>query len=64
MSFLGKVIVFAARELAQPTLTKIGEHIGDAVGNVIGKKIDPTHGDKPTESEEEDADEAEAPKED
>lgn len=25
-------------------LTKVGEHLGDAVGNVLGRKIDPEHG--------------------
>ncbi len=33
-------------------LSKIGEHLGDAVGNVLGRKIDPEHGKDGTSDEE------------
>ena len=41
MSFVSKVAIFALRELAKPALAKCGEHLGDAAGKVLGRKIDP-----------------------
>ncbi len=39
-------------------LSKVGEHLGDAVGNVLGRKIDPEHGkhDDPSKDDEDEPD--------
>ena len=44
MSLLGKVLLFAVKEMAKPVLTNVGRHIGNACGNVLGRKIDEKHG--------------------
>ncbi len=44
MSLLGAVVRFVAKETAKPFLETVGEHIGDALGTVLGRKIDPDHG--------------------
>lgn len=44
MSFLSKAIVFCIRELVRPALEETGKHLGDALGTVLGRKIDPEHG--------------------
>jgi len=36
-------------------LSKVGEHLGDAVGNVLGRKIDPEHGKNSTDDGDDDA---------
>ncbi len=33
-----------AESIVDGFLSKVGEHLGDAVGNVLGRKIDPDHG--------------------
>ena len=43
MSLLSRAFVFCIRELSRPALEECGKHIGDAIGTVIGKKIDPEH---------------------
>lgn len=52
MSLLGRAALFALREVAKPTLERIGQHLGDAIGTVAGRKIDPEHGKDPKKSEE------------
>ena len=52
MSLLRKAAVFALKELAKPTLTKIGEHIGNSTGRVLARRIDPTS--KPADDSEDD----------
>ncbi len=40
MSILTRIVKFVARESAQPFLEAVGAHIGDALGTVLGRKID------------------------
>lgn len=54
VSFIGRVVVFAAKTVAEPTLTKIGEAVGEAVGAVLGRKIDPTPPEDETDEEADD----------
>lgn len=51
VSLAGKVVVFVLKEVAKPTLQKCGEHLGDALGTVLGRKIDPEHGKTPEKEE-------------
>lgn len=44
MKILGKVALFALTAVAAAALGKIGEHVGDAVGVKLGRKIDANHG--------------------
>jgi hypothetical protein len=44
MSLLGKVLLFAVKEVAKPVLANVGRHLGNACGNVLGRKIDEKHG--------------------
>ncbi len=44
MSFRKAAIRFLAETFVGNALSKIGEHIGDAIGTVVGKRIDPDHG--------------------
>lgn len=44
MSLLGRAAVFVLREITGPTLEEIGKQVGTAVGNVLGRRIDPKHG--------------------
>lgn len=46
MTLWKRALHFAARELVQAGCAEVGRHVGDAIGNLIGKRIDPTHGDK------------------
>lgn len=55
MGIVATVLKFAVRELARPCLEKIGEHVGDSIGTVIGKRIDPNHGKKDQEECHEDS---------
>jgi hypothetical protein len=48
MSLARRVIKFAAREVATSGLSAIGQHLGDAIGTVLGRRIDPDHGKEPT----------------
>jgi len=64
MSLVGKVLLFAVKEVARPVLTNVGRHLGNACGNVLGRKIDEKHGtygddDAEDEIVEEDEDEEE-----
>jgi len=45
MGLVSSIGKFVARELARPLLEEVGKHIGDAIGTVIAKRIDPNHGD-------------------
>lgn len=56
MSLLSKVLIFAAKEVVKPMLSNVGRHLGNACGNVLGRKIDEKHG---TTQDEEDEDGAE-----
>lgn len=38
---------FVVQEVSGSALSKIGEHLGDAVGNLLAKKIDKNHGQPP-----------------
>lgn len=40
---VGGAIKFAAQELTSSTLSEVGQHVGDAVGTLLGRKIDPDH---------------------
>lgn len=52
VSLLGRAALFCLRELARPALEECGKHIGDAAGTVLGKKIDPEHGEDPEDKKE------------
>lgn len=49
MSIGRKLAKFIAENLAAGALTQIGEHVGDAIGTVLGRKIDPDHAKLPDE---------------
>lgn len=42
MNLLGKGLVFLAREFVQASAQSAGAKIGEALGHLIGKRIDPT----------------------
>ncbi len=58
MSLLGSAVRFLVKEITSPFLQKTGEHLGDALGTVLGRKIDPEHG-KVKEDDEEESEEKE-----
>jgi hypothetical protein len=69
VSVLTRVLLFAVKEASRPLLANVGRHIGNACGNVLGRKIDEKHGTYPDEDEgieecleDEDEDEDEEPK--
>lgn len=45
--FKRAAIRFLAETLVGNALSQIGEHVGDAIGNRLGKRIDPDHGKTP-----------------
>lgn len=49
MSIARRVAKFIAENLAAGALTQIGEHVGDAIGTVLGRKVDPDHARQPDE---------------
>ena len=49
MSIARKLVKFVAENLAAGALTQIGEHVGDAIGTVLGRKIDPEHAKQPSD---------------
>lgn len=48
MSIISKLVKqaskFVAKELTVAACAEVGRHVGDAVGNLLGKRIDSTHG--------------------
>lgn len=43
MGLWRRLATFAMRETAGPLFGKVGEHLGDAIGTVLGRRIDPEH---------------------
>lgn len=44
MSLLSRAIMFALKEVVGAAASEIGQHVGDAAGTLLGRKIDPEHG--------------------
>lgn len=44
VGLLSRAALFCVKELVRPTLEECGKHLGDALGTVLGRKIDPEHG--------------------
>jgi hypothetical protein len=56
MSILGKAILYVLKEVTQPALENFGKHVGDAIGTVVGRRIQPDHEDGGDDDENEDED--------
>lgn len=41
MGLLTRAAIFCFKELVAPTLSRFGEHVGDAYGKVVAAKINP-----------------------
>lgn len=54
MSILGRALIFVVKEVTQPALENLGKHLGDAVGTVLGRKIQPDHEDGDSDEDEQD----------
>jgi len=52
MSVLGKAILYVLKEVTQPALENFGKHVGDAIGTVVGRRIQPDHEDGGGDDEE------------
>ena len=55
MSIRKALIKFVAETVVGNALSQIGDHVGDALGTVLGRKIDPTHAMPPKDDEPEDS---------
>jgi hypothetical protein len=59
VSLLTRAAKFVARELASGVVSEfgkeLGRHIGDALGTVAGRKIDPEHAREPKDDKSDDA---------
>ena len=55
-AFKRAAIRFIAETLVGNALAQIGEHVGDAIGTRLGKRIDPEHGKVPKPDKDEGSD--------
>jgi len=46
MGLISRAIIFAAKEVVAAASGEIGNHVGDAIGTLLGRKIDPEHAKK------------------